>query len=330
MRVKTEDIKLITFNQYVDAHALVIRDEVVIRNDSEFTRLVVDDKSKIAKNQTISLIYDSEKDLDNDFEFSLNNNKNTKYELNDLDSINIKINNLIRCFHKNGKYDQDIKELILSKEKIIDNKLNSKLKAENIIRPKFSEIKSEFNGIFSYFTDGFEKDLHLSMDLSNINFDNYKVNKEIDKNILGKIVNGRKCLILCDKQIDLKDDLYLKFGNSNNEIKCKLLRSNNNQSIFETEVDDDLIDLRLEDVKIKVESCNGFKIPKNAIHEENGIKGVFIVDRKILVFKEIDIRYETDKFVICDYDEDKPNQLQENDTVVISGRNLYDGKILMY
>ena len=146
---------------------------------------------------------------------------------------------------------------------------------------------------------------------------------------MGKIVTGKKCIILCDKCVELKDIFYLKFGNSSNEIRCKLLKTTDNQSVFESEVNDDLIDLRLENVKIKTGSYKGIKLPKRALHEENGIKGVFVVDKKVLNFKEVDIKHESDDFIICNCDETKENQLQENDMVVVSGRNLYDGKILI-
>lgn len=325
MKVKTEDAKCTVFNQYVDAHALIIRDEIIV-DSPQFTRLIIDDKNKVAKDQTIALSYKSEEDLDNDYE--LLSNKNTFDCPNDISYINSDINDLIKKNSQYVKYNRKIQQLILNKEKIIENKFNYQPEISKMTRPFFREIKSNYNGIFSCFVDGFEHDLCTSMNLFDINFDIYKINKDVSKNVLGKIIIGKKCIILCDKSIELRDSFYLKFGTNNNEIKCKLLKSTDNKSIFEAEIDDNLVDLRLENVKIKTGSYKGFKLPKSAIHDENGIKGVFILDRKILNFKEIDIKYENDDFVICECNETKENQLQENDVVVISGRNLYDGKII--
>ena len=327
MKVKTEDAKCTVFNQYVDAHALIIRDEIIV-DSPQFTRLIIDDKNKIAKNQTIALSYKSENDLDNDYE--LLSNKGTVDCSNDISYINSDINDLIKKNSQCGKYNQKIQQLILNKEKIIENRLNYQPEFCKATRPFFQEIKSDYNGIFSYFVDGFEHDLSTSMNLFDINFDTYKRNRDVCKNILGKIVIGKKCIILCDKSIELKDSFYLKFGTSDNEVKCRLLRTTDDKSIFEAEVNDSLVDLRLENVKIKTGSYKGFKLPKSAVHEENGIKGVFILDRKILNFKEIDIKYENDDFVVCERNDTKENQLQENDIVVISGRNLYDGKIITH
>lgn len=327
MKVKTEDAKCTVFNQYVDARALIIRDEIIV-DSSQFTRLIIGDKNKVAKNQTIALSYKSEDDLDNDYE--LLSNKSTIDCLNDISCINSDINDLIKKNNQYGKYNQKIQQLILNKEKIIENKYNYQPEISKTTRPYFQEIKSDYNGIFSCFVDGFEHDLYTSMNLFDINFDTYNRNRDVGKNILGKIVIGKKCIILCDKSIELRDSFDLKFGTSNNEVKCRLLKTTDNKSIFEAEISDSLVDLRLENIKIKTGSYKGFKLPRSAIHDENGIKGVFILDRKILNFKEIDIKYENDDFVICECNETKENQLQENDAVVVSGRNLYDGKIIMH
>ena len=57
---------------------------------------------------------------------------------------------------------------------------------------------------------------------------------------------------------------------------------------------------------------------------------MFIRDKKVVKFKEVSIKYESKDYVICEDDESNSDSIRVNDEIIVSGNNLYDGKILMY
>lgn len=330
VKVKTEYAHVEYFNELIDSKALVIRNEKVLKNDSEFLKVVCGDKSKIANGQTIAEIYDSESSIngdsqDNDFFV--------------IENINNKINKSIKdLIHKN-LLNNNLDFLIKSKDLFLRGKLNFESNNENNIKP-CSELKSDQNGYFSFFADGFEENLNLNIkdeDIRSINFSNYEFGENNDKSVLGKIINSNKCFILCllDKNIEIKNKRNkIYFQLNDNEIICDLLKTietNNDKKIvvFCCDINDFLINARIENVKIKIDSAEGIKISKKYLHEHDGQIGVYILDRKIVKFKPIDITYDNGDFIMCNCGE-SIGELNQNDLIITSGENLYDGKILMF
>ena len=66
VKVKTECAKITKFSEFVDAEALVVRDEEVLKNNSKFLKIICPNNSKIAKGQMIAKVYESEDLLNND------------------------------------------------------------------------------------------------------------------------------------------------------------------------------------------------------------------------------------------------------------------------
>lgn len=326
--VKTEYAKCAVHCEYMDARALFIRDEILVKEDSKFVRLVVEDKKKIAKNQIIYLTYDSEEDLDDDYRDSKADGEFIKS--NNIDYLNYQINDLIRKSVREKKYNSQIENLIINKEILMKKGVKNIPKSVTETEIKSNKVRSSENGIFSYFVDGFEEHLSPNVNFGNLNFDDYDKNKFLDENILGKIVKGSKCIIVCDKKVDRPGSYDIMLEMSKDEVKCYLLESRDNASVFEAEIDDSLINSRLENIKIKTSCVEGVKIKKGAVHEIDGQKGVFILDRRVVKFKEVNIKHESENYVVCECDESNSSSLHENDAIIISGNNLYDGKVLIH
>ena len=113
VKVKTEYAKSYVHCEYIDARAIFIRDETLIKEDSKFVRLVIEDKKRVAKNQIIYLTYDSEEDLDNDYRYSINNSEFIKS--NNVDYVNYHINDLIKKSVREKKYYPQIENFIINK-----------------------------------------------------------------------------------------------------------------------------------------------------------------------------------------------------------------------
>ena len=211
-------------------------------------------------------------------------------------------------------------------------KKGTKNASKNIaeVKIKSHKVSSSENGIFSYFVDGFEEQLFPKINFRSLNFNDYNKNKFLDENIVGKIIRGSKCIIVCDKKVDRPGSYNIILEMSKDEIKCNLLESYDNISVFDAEIEESLISSRLENVKIETSCVEGIKIKKEAVYEINGQKGVFILDRRVVKFKEINIKHESKHHIICEYDTLNSSSLSENDAIIVSGNNLYDGKVLIH
>lgn len=332
-RVKTENCSFVSFSNYIDSKALILRDEFVLTCNSPFVRVVADDNFRVAKGQDIAFIYDSEEKLDEDsFDRSEKVPSGTTME-----NIDCEISKVIRNLNYEDKNKDKLKNMIKYREKLISTK-NISLH-DNYTPKKLynSKVVSDFGGIFSYFVDGFESELSTLSNIGSLNFDKHYYNVDNKNNYIGKIITGNKCLIVCKLCSDFKykgNYFNLKFNMSNNKIKCKLLRTfnknNNYFAVFVSDLNPILINTRCENVKIEAEYFEGLKIRKDSVLYEDSVPGVYVLDRKVVKFKKINMLYENNDFVICEDNGSEIDDLKCGDLVIYSGKNLYDGKVLMY
>ena len=204
----------------------------------------------------------------------------------------------------------------------------------------YSELKSRYTGIFSSFVDGFEEILNLDIsddEIKNLEIVEYMLPKK-QENVLGKIILDNRCKILCyiDKDVDLRDSCYyIKFKLNSEELLCNLINvidcSNQKIAVFSTNsINKYMINSRIESVKIRTNSSQGIKVNKKYVKTQDNQRGVFVLDRRVVKFKLVNPIYENDEFIISDPDEKEKNVVNENDLIITSGENLYDGKVLMF
>ena len=85
---------------------------------------------------------------------------------------------------------------------------------------------------------------------------------------------------------------------------------------------------RVTDCEILFRQYTGIKIPKTAIHFVDGNMGVYVNFSNVVYFRRIDPIYEDDNYVIVPKDKSESNQVELYDSIIVKGRNLYDGKYL--
>ena len=339
VKVKTECAKIIKFDEFIDAEALIVRDEVPLNSSCKHLKVLCNDGSKVALNQTIAKVYDSESSITDDIEKSSTISLKTV----DVENINQDINKCIKSIIHNHDNRVDIESIIKLKEQIFEKKslnfYDLQKKSNENIPDSNSEIKSSCTGIFSSFTDGFEDILSSNMNDENIK--NLKVidyaHKNKQENTFGKIITNNSCIVLCyiDKEFNLQDTkYYIKFELNSEEMPCNLIRvlesENKKIALFSSNVNRFLVNSRVESAKIKTNSATGIKINKKYIRTQDGQNGVFVLDRKTVKFKSLNPVYENDEFIISSPDEQEKNVVNENDLIIISGENLYDGKVLLF
>ena len=87
-----------------------------------------------------------------------------------------------------------------------------------------------------------------------------------------------------------------------------------------------LLRLRSHAAQVNFQKYSGLRISKKALRYQNGVEGVYILDREEVVFKTVTVKYEDVDYVICDWDRSNTDAIQLFDNVFVEGTDLYEGK----
>ena len=91
---------------------------------------------------------------------------------------------------------------------------------------------------------------------------------------------------------------------------------------------------RMQPIEVVRSSHTGYKVPISAAHLVDGVQGVYVVSKNnMLIFKKIDILLEMDGYYIVaerdvQNDPDYASKLALYDQIVVSGKDLYPGKMI--
>ena len=88
---------------------------------------------------------------------------------------------------------------------------------------------------------------------------------------------------------------------------------------------------RTQSVSAVVSDISGIYVPASAVHRAGGAYYVFILRGSVVCYRRIDVIYEgSDYFLSAEVPEDDggADYLGTNELLIISGSNLFDGRIL--
>lgn len=101
---------------------------------------------------------------------------------------------------------------------------------------------------------------------------------------------------------------------------------------------------RAQDVKIKMSSATGYRVPSESVVELDGETGVYILVGTVVEFRRVTVIKESGGYcIVKTYAEDRaeieaaeeegiktdrPPYLSDNDLIITSGNDLYDGKLI--
>lgn len=121
---------------------------------------------------------------------------------------------------------------------------------------------------------------------------------------------GRVLTLTCERVTEM----------GNGEILV-LLRSDVTPSDFDY--------LRRQSVEITVARVTGYYVPETALYTENGVEGVYIFENSTVTFRRIRVLLRGDGYVIAERrNPEEAGYLTLNDILIVSGKKLYDGKVL--
>ena len=90
---------------------------------------------------------------------------------------------------------------------------------------------------------------------------------------------------------------------------------------------------RMQPIEVVRSSHTGYKVPISAARLVDGVQGVYILDNNMVLFRQIDILLELDGYYIVaprdiENDPDYRNKLALYDQIIVSGKDLYVGKMI--
>lgn len=377
IKLQTETATLSTVYEKIDAKALIIRDERVIKKESGgVTVPSVLDGDKVAVGGNVAMSFASAEAAENYSKYAEVQSKIKYYEnlesqtlgqAASVESINSeidsKVDSYIRALNtKNvnsietaGENANDAflrRQMIIGEDvdliSIIQELRKQSDELASSSKPE-KNITTDVSGVFSSYVDGFESELDYSkaeeMNADDIEkaLDEISKSKKNDENALGKLITSYAWYIECvvdaqavrelsngsKVQIALKDseDTVLSVQivsgadvQPGQEKTALIMKCSN--------MDSKLASLRNEDIEIRIKSYEGFKVPSAALHiDKDGKKGVYALVSSQSFFREAEVIYSRDDYVMLKFDPDNSDGIRLYDQIIIQGKELDDGKV---
>ena len=208
-------------------------------------------------------------------------------------------------------------------------------------------IKTDKSGVFSSYTDGYENLIDYSK-AEETTIDGFKsALKAVDKaqnvsNNIGKLVTSYtwyvQTLVSADTvknlengdyvNIVLKDDTSKSFkAEIVNGAEIALGQKETLLVIKLNEMDADIAKLRKAEIEIRRNTYEGIKVPSEALHVLDGKKGVYVLIASQVKFREVNVIYSDDDYVLAEYDESNEKSIHLYDKIITQGKDLKDGKV---
>lgn len=212
-------------------------------------------------------------------------------------------------------------------------------------------VEAPYAGYFYSTTDGYESTFSASKveSLTLAEFDKMLSSQptRYSDRAVGKMVSDFDWYIVCETT---RDSLrYFTKGYSyyvnfpyNDDVSIRMTLSNVVSEVgsdrvllvLETErIPEDFSFRRMQPVELVRSSYTGYRVPISAARLVDGKQGVYIMIGNTIEFREIDILLEMDGYYIVAEqdpvnDPDYASKLGLYDQIVVSGKNLYDGKLI--
>ena len=87
--------------------------------------------------------------------------------------------------------------------------------------------------------------------------------------------------------------------------------------------------LRQQAAELEFTSYSGLRVPKKAVRtQEDGAVGVYVLEGAIARWKPIRILHDIGESYIVELDKESTSNLWSGDEIIVSGKNLSDGKVV--
>lgn len=260
------------------------------------------------------------------------------------------------CKNKIGDTAEELDSVLVRRQLIIGEDVDLLSIIENLRDKRnsyssFSKpdkyIKADESGVFSSYTDGYENiiDFDKAEETSAKEFKSAL--KAVDKsqdvgNNIGKLVTSYtwyvQTLVSTDAIKNLENGDYVNIvlkDDVSREFKAEIV-SGADVSLGQketllilklNEMDADIAKLRKAEIEIRRKTYEGIKISSEALHVVDGKKGVYVLIASQIKFREVNVIYSDDDYVLAEYDESNTDSIHLYDKIITQGKDLKDGKV---
>lgn len=211
------------------------------------------------------------------------------------------------------------------------------------------EISLGEAGYFVSTVDGYEKELNSLnvMELSKERINQIILDEteyENPSGVIGKLISGYNWYMAAVLDTVRLGTIFegavvtLRIGASQQNVKAEIISlkrqpDGSSVAIFECDMFlADFIDSRVAQCKLLMEDYTGIRIPTDAIRVESidGVEkvGVYILDGIVVKFMEIKQIISEEDYTLVEDTTDLNGYISLYDTVIVEGKDLYDGKII--
>lgn len=198
-------------------------------------------------------------------------------------------------------------------------------------------------GYFSSGVDGYET-LLTPKTLENMSVREYNAleAETVSQNAAGKLIRGNTWYYVTAVpsgelgEIEKGDAVKVSFARDfYDEIEMTVSRISDNQAGFRLLVlacdryMQNVTLLRRQSADIVFASYAGLRVPKAAVHvDKNSQAGVYVLEGATAVWKDIKILHDNGESYVVELDRTSTANLWPGDEVIVSAKNLYDGKVV--
>lgn len=263
------------------------------------------------------------------------------------------------------------KQIITGDQENFDEKIDElkdkKSALENTINANSGEITTKYSGYFVSDIDGFEG-LFSTDELSDIYYSDISKpkSKDVDEDeYVGKVIKGVNWYLACP----ITSEQAVAISHNNTQVNVKIPYASSESMpakiVSINELADEemavvilecnymnpaLSQIRNEAVDIELNTYEGLKVRKSALHDDyinttstdedgnktttdNLVQGVYVKYGSEIIFKQVYIIHSDEEYVICSENPGgdvlvNGTTLSLYDEVVVEGDDLYDGKLI--
>lgn len=307
-------------------------------------------------------------DIDKKIDFLENSNIDKTYMTSDTSGVDAKLNDIyyaIRTSLEDGKINsvlsssEDLLTLLNRRmvitgevagfDKQIEQLQSERQKYSRSIGVDTTSVYTDLSGYFYSNCDGYENIFNIA-NIQNISYDGFmdytlKSPENDDGYSIGKIAYDYSWQLVCPvTKTDLKNYSIGKSyeivftNNANKRLKLKLIEtipdtdSDGALMVFESfDCPGDFAFTRMQQVKIIESSVSGIKVPSGALRVVDGETGVYILYGSKVYFCKLNIIAQKENYYIAsvpDLQETPYGVLCIYDNIIVSGKDLYEGKVI--
>ncbi len=218
-----------------------------------------------------------------------------------------------------------------------------------------SYITTKESGVFSGYVDGFEDIVDYSKAEETSVDGITKALKKVDESsgindgkYIGKIVTSYawyfECVVDSNKVINLNDGQTVQVALKDNDstvlnvqivsgAQPKTGQKKTALILKSSNMDSKIASIRKADIEIRTKSLEGIKVPASALHVSKDKKtnkekkGVYVLISSQVKFREAEVIYSDNDYVILSFNPDMPNGIRLYDQIITQGKELEDGKV---